>query len=89
MGEMSDYQRRVQRALEGNHGVWFHTEDERIAVWYGEWGAPIYDSRTWEEVDYVEIPIGGCLHDRDERIDIALTERGFDRWGRTPLEDRP
>lgn len=92
MYELSDHQKRVASALEGNVGVWFNTRNERVAVWYGEPEVRIFDSRTWDEIETVSFSQPSSPHMSEQeallnKVGVKLIVRGFDRQGRTVHPD--
>lgn len=78
----SDHQKQVRKVLEGNERVWFHPEDEKLAIWYGGIYATIVDSRTFEEIDEIFLnSYDRSTHENEKALVVSLTTRGFDRTG--------
>lgn len=80
---MTEFQRRVAQAFDGNHGVWFHPFEDKIAVWYGEASVRVFDPTTFEEVNTHTIGIAyreDVEYDTVESaVDVILSELGFYR----------
>lgn len=80
----SDHQRNVRQLLEGNERVWFHKHDDLLAVWHGGPQIVIASSRTFEELEVMNVR----SHNRDlseieNAVSVKVVARGFDRVGRT------
>jgi len=87
MREMSDHQRNVAQALEGNERIFFHPFEDRIAVWYGQALIKIFDSQTWEQVDNKRVPLAHKpdtdLSDVESAVVVSLAADGYERKGRS------
>jgi len=80
----SDHQQNVRQILEGNERVWFHPHDDLLAVWHGGPQISIVNSRTFEEMNVINVK----AHDRtmseiEDAVTVKLASRGFDRVGRS------
>lgn len=78
MAEMTEHQRNVARALEGNEGVWFHPFEDRIAVWYGDKIVELFDSQTWESLQRHFLPVA-----TEACATVTLAGWGYSRKGRS------
>lgn len=83
MSDMTPHNRRVAQALDGNHGVWFHPFEDKIAVWYGEARVRVFNSATFEEENTHTI---GVAYREDVEyesieaaVDVTLSELGYYR----------
>ena len=84
MKEASKHQQNVRRVLEGNERVWFHPHDDLIAVWHGGPQIQIVNSRTFDDVDVMNVRATGRTKTEIENaVSFKLTRLGFDRCGRT------
>jgi len=80
----SDHQKNVRQILEGSERVWFHPFDDLLAVWHGGPQISIVSSRTWEEMDVINIKSANrTLSEMEDAATVKLASRGFDRCGRT------
>lgn len=83
MEEASDHQRNVRQVLEGNERVWFHPTDDLLAVWHGGPQILIVSSRTFEQLDVMNVKAAGRdLSDIENSVNLKVANRGFDRRGR-------
>lgn len=80
---MPKRQRELGKALQGNHGVWVHLEETKIAVWYGKWRVSVYNSETFEHIDDISI---SAAYDPDieyevieTAVDVSLSQIGYHR----------
>lgn len=86
---MSEHQRNVRKALEGNERVWYHPTDEKLAVWHGGAQIIIVSSRTFEQMEMLTISaIGRSFEQMEDEATVKLAQRGFERTGRAPQETR-
>lgn len=87
--EASDHQRNVRQALEGNERVWFHPHEDKLAIWHGGPQVTIVSSRTFEELDVLNVKVfNRSMDEIEDAITVKLVSRGFDRVGRTQDDTR-
>jgi hypothetical protein len=81
---VSEHQRNVQRTLEGNERVWFHPHEDLLAVWHGGPQITIVSSRTFEELEVMNVKtVDRSLSEIEDAVSAKLASRGFDRTGRS------
>lgn len=81
--EVTDHQRNVIRALEGNERVYYHESDNLIAVWHGGPQIQIFDSRSWENFNVVTVRTSNKSQSQiEKRVEIKLRQMGYNRSGR-------
>lgn len=87
--QMSDHQVNVQQALEGNERVYFHPFEDKLAIWHGGPQITIVSSRTWEELDVINVKTAmRSMSEIEDAVTVKVVGRGFDRVGRTQDDTR-
>jgi len=82
--DASDHQKKVRQALEGNERVWFHPEDDKLAIWHGGPQITIVSSRTFEELEVLNIRTHGrTIQEAEISARMEVVQYGFDRVGRS------
>lgn len=84
MGQMTQHQENVQQALEGAERVYFHPFEDKLAIWHGGPQITIVSSRTFGEIDAVNVrTVGKSLSEVEDSVTTKVARLGFDRTGRT------